>query len=1243
MKLRKFQNDASDSVFAEFEKANSTLVVLPTGCHSPDSLIMDYFGNLVPAKEFMVGMPLMGPDSKPRFILKVHRGTGQMYKICPVKGEPFIVNEDHVLTLVRTREGHSANENRDGEIVDVSVKEWMTWTKWKKHIYKLFRVGINFNQQQDDFAIDPYVMGALLGDGSFAATLSFTTKDRQLLDAVRKELSEKLRIAMKDSNIDCGKATCWIFQAARRYQREVSALRTILGPLNKTKSGTKFIPEVYKTASYENRLSMLAGLIDTDGSLTQGGYDIIFKSKILADDTAFIARSCGLAAYVKPCVKASQKGTKGTYYRISVSGDCSVIPCRLPDKVASIRKQKKSVLRTGFSVESLGEGEYVGFTVGPENHYVMGDFTVTHNCGKTVVFADVSRRMHEKTGGRRVMVIAHREELIFQAKDKMMAVAGLEAQVEMGEYRVEKGLFGYPPVIVSTVQTHTAGGDGGGRMGKFDPMEFGLLIIDECFPAGTPVDGKPIETICEGDMVNAFDHGTNAIVLSLVTRTFKSRPSALCRVVFADGTWTVCTPGHPFYNVTTAEYVPASMLTGSDYVLKTKKEKHNEIQKNMQGVRNTFHSILQPVDVLDRVHEDIKDKYATTPCDYELSYLRQGGLVRGEERKEHGQEGACLLLKRVHEDILLDNQFRHHGTDQQDVCLKADDGAESDAQGSDQGEGVLYVEGNGLEADDPVRQRNDHGTPVTAGLRTRLGDGDTHKDGNGAQQRISVMLQGGHREHGIKDRRGSGRQLPSCYIPQAGRREEGCPARLIRVERVEILERGSDGGFGEVCPDGYVYNIEVEKYHNYFADGILVHNCHHSTAETYKRVIAWYMRNPEMKLLGVTATPDRTDEEALGQVFGSVAFDYEVMDAIKDGWLVPVSQQMVTVGHLDLSEVRTTAGDLNAGDISAIMDDEQTLHEIASPTIEICGSRRTLVFAATVKQAERLCEIFNRHREGCASFVCGKTDKDERKLILGDFKAGKTQFVVNVGVLTEGFDDDGVEVVVMARPTKSRALYAQMAGRGTRPHSSIAHALGDMESAADRVAAIKASPKPGCLIIDFAGNCGRHKLCTTADILGGKYSEEEVEKASQKAKNSSVPVDMTEALDEARRESEEAKRREAAKRASIICKAKFSSTSVDPFDVFQIHKTPERGWDKHKTLSDAQLEKLKQQGISTDGLSYSECKQLLDEVFRRFRNNECSFKQTKILKKYGYSGPIKRDQAKVLIDRIAANGWRAVK
>jgi len=428
--------------------------------------------------------------------------------------------------------------------------------------------------------------------------------------------------------------------------------------------------------------------------------------------------------------------------------------------------------------------------------------------------------------------------LIFQARDKIMTFAGLEAQVEMGEYRVDKGLFGYPPVIVSTVQTHTAGGDGCGRMAKFDPMDFGLLIIDECFPAGTPVDGKPIETICVGDMVNAFDHEASAIVLSRVKRTFKSRPGALCRVVFADGTCAVCTPGHPFYNMTTAEYVPASRLTGSDYVFTTRKEKHNEIQKNMQGVRNTFHSILQPVDVLGGVHEENNDTAETASRDNELPDVRQGSLVQGEERTEHDPEGACLLLKRVHKEILFKNQFGDHGADQQDFCFKEDDGAESDAQGGGQGEGLQHLEGNGLEADRQVRQRDDNRTAVNAGIRTRLGDGNPYKDRDGAQQRISVVLQSGHREYGINDRSGGGRQFPSCYIPQAGRREERCPARLIRVERVEILERGSDGGFGEVCPDGYVYNIEVEKYHNYFADGILVSRVINPLL--YDRILVYY-------------------------------------------------------------------------------------------------------------------------------------------------------------------------------------------------------------------------------------------------------------------------------------------------------------------------------------------------------------------------------------------------------------------
>ena len=109
--------------------------------------------------------------------------------------------------------------------------------------------------------------------------------------------------------------------------------------------------------------------------------------------------------------------------------------------------------------------------------------------GKTVLFAEIIRRMHER--GARAMVLAHREELITQAADKIQRVTGLEAQIEMGEYHVQPYFGQMPPVVVSTVQTHCAGGDGAGRMSKFDPQDFGLVVIDEAHPARAGASRPP--------------------------------------------------------------------------------------------------------------------------------------------------------------------------------------------------------------------------------------------------------------------------------------------------------------------------------------------------------------------------------------------------------------------------------------------------------------------------------------------------------------------------------------------------------------------------------------------------------------------------------------------------------------------------------------------------------------------------------------------------------------------------------
>lgn len=490
-------------------------------------------------------------------------------------------------------------------------------------------------------------------------------------------------------------------------------------------------------------------------------------------------------------------------------------------------------------------------------------------------------------------------------------------------------------------------------------------------------------------------------------------------------------------------------------------------------------------------------------------------------------------------------------------------------------------------------------------------------------------------------------------------REELITQAADKIRRVTGLEAQIEMGEYHVSPMfGEMPPVVVSTVQTHCAGGdgggrmskfdpqdfglVVIDEAHHATAGTYRRCIDWYRQNPDCKVLGVTATPDRADEAALGQVFESVAYEYGVLEAIQNGWLVPIEQQMVTVGSLDFSAVRTTAGDLNQGDLAEVMESERNLQGIAAPTVEICGEKRAIVFAATVEQAERLCEIINRYKPDRAAWICGKTDKDDRRRMLADFKAGRLQYVVNVGVLTEGFDDAGVEVVVMARPTKSRALYAQMAGRGTRPAEEVASKLGDIPTAAERCAMIRGSRKPSCLIVDFAGNAGRHRLCCSADILGGNIDDEVVAEVTRRVRENGKPVDMTAELEKVKAEIAERKKREAAKRARLQARAEFLVTKIDPFNEWDLTPVQERGWDRHRHFSPKQAQVLLERiGVDPEKIPYGQGKQLLDEYFRRIQTGMASLKQAALLKKRGFSMPLRHDMAGRMIGRMAERqGWR---
>lgn len=421
---------------------------------------------------------------------------------------------------------------------------------------------------------------------------------------------------------------------------------------------------------------------------------------------------------------------------------------------------------------------------------------------------------------------------------------------------------------------------------------------------------------------------------------------------------------------------------------------------------------------------------------------------------------------------------------------------------------------------------------------------------------------------------------------------------------------------------------------------LIIDEAHHATAASYRKVIEHFSKNPNLRILGVTATPDRADEQALGQIFETVAFEYSIQDAINDGWLVPIEQQFVMVDGLDLSAVRTTCGDLNEGDLARIMELEENLHGIVDPTIELAGDTPTLVFASSVDHAERMAEIFNRHRAESAICLHGKTPREERRDKIRAFSRGEYQFMCNCGLFLEGFDETSIGVVAMARPTKSRALYAQAVGRGTRPLPGIVDGLEDAEQ---RRRAIGLSRKPGVLVLDFVGNSGRHKLVSTADILGGNYDDEVVELAGNLARKKSARGEKSDMLAELKTAQEQIEAEAKRKRAAVVAKAKFRAQSINPFDVFELIPKREAGWHKGRKPTEKQiatLEKFKVPPKEIDALSFTAAGQLLDTLIGRMKEGKCSYKQASLLRKHGYSTDTSWEDASRIIDALAKNGWK---
>jgi len=418
---------------------------------------------------------------------------------------------------------------------------------------------------------------------------------------------------------------------------------------------------------------------------------------------------------------------------------------------------------------------------------------------------------------------------------------------------------------------------------------------------------------------------------------------------------------------------------------------------------------------------------------------------------------------------------------------------------------------------------------------------------------------------------------------------------------------------------------------------IIIDEAHRAVAKSFTQIFAAF---PKAFRLGVTATPDRADEARLGKVFDAVAFQYEIDDGINDGWLVPVNKQRVFVEELNFERVKTVAGDLNQGEVDALMKLEAVAHRTVTAALEHTQFRkRGLLFTTSIENAELISEVFNHYEPGISGHLHSKMPDSERSAVISAHRSGDIKWLVNVGILTEGYDDPNIDALVLARPTKSRSLYAQMMGRGTRPLRGV---LDDCATADDRRAAIHWSDKPDILALDVTGFSGRHSLIGPEDVLGGKEPEEVIAKA-KKILDKEGGGDVKTALDLAAKELEKENRRKIRNNAKLRMVVNSRVVKMDPFAVLDV-EIDDRLSDRYgfKPPTENMKKALQRAGFEiTEHLSRGDAGKMLNALSERRKTGRCTLKQCNTLINKGFRPEDwSFKKAGRVIDELARNRWK---
>lgn len=408
----------------------------------------------------------------------------------------------------------------------------------------------------------------------------------------------------------------------------------------------------------------------------------------------------------------------------------------------------------------------------------------------------------------------------------------------------------------------------------------------------------------------------------------------------------------------------------------------------------------------------------------------------------------------------------------------------------------------------------------------------------------------------------------------------------------------------------------LERFPRDYFGTIIIDEAHHAITDGYRRILDYFSG---AKVLGVTATPDRGDMRNLGEVFDSLAFEYKLTDAIKEGYLCRIMAQTIPL-QLDITSVTMSGGDYAVGDLGTALD--PYLEQIAAEMARRCKSRKTVVFLPLIKTSQKFRDLLNTYGFRAAE-VNGQSD--DRRQVLADFDAGKYNVLCNSMLLTEGWDCPSVDCVVVLRPTKVRSLYSQMVGRGTR-----------------------LSPgKTDLLLLDFLWMTDKHELCRPADLVCEDRTV--ARQMTEHLAETGCPEDIEEAAAQA--SEDVVAQREEALAKQLAEQRRKKAKLVDPLQYEMSIQAedlsgyvPAFGWEAGPP-SDKQTAALEKLGILPDAVeSAGKAALLLDRLHKRQTEGLTTPKQIRLLERYGFRhvGSWSFDAASRMINRIAAGGWRGV-